>query len=88
MKKVQVKILVTLCRSGNLSCSGAVRLERCECGPARERGGGTFDFGTVRDNRTECECTLRKQERNMADLVRHLTSAKWIEVSVWKHFGF
>ncbi len=23
-------------------CSGAVRLEQCECGPAGERGGDTF----------------------------------------------
>ncbi len=39
-------------------CSGAVRLEKCECGPAEERGGGQSCFGTVQGNFAKCECTL------------------------------
>ncbi len=37
---MKVKTRVMLYRSGNKRCSGAVRLEECECGPAGEEGRG------------------------------------------------
>ncbi len=45
MKKMRVKICVVVRGPVDQvaqACSGTVRLEQCKCGPAGERGGGTF----------------------------------------------
>ncbi len=59
MKRMQVKYRLNSIDRVTQVCSGAVRLEECECRAGWEGEGGQLCFGTVWGNLVKSECVLK-----------------------------